>query len=168
MKNLLVFDCESTSLHGSTFAVGAIVSDEKGNEIDRFEILSQEGKNRAGEWVQKNVMPSLLDMPVCMSDLELRNRFFEFYMKHKDSCDIYSDVNYPVETNFLAAVVADDLESREWLMPYPLYDIAMSVDIDIDRCEKYQKETGKSLRKHNPTDDSIASLYCWFHQKKKS
>jgi len=163
-KNLFVFDCESTSLHGSTFAVGCIVSDQKGNEIDRFELLSLEGKEKAGDWVKKNVIPNLSDMPICKTDLELRNRFFYFYMQHKESCNIYSDVNYPVETNFLAAVVADDLKNREWSMPYPLFDIAMFVDISIDRCEKYAKETGRTLRKHNPTDDSIASLHCFLNQ----
>lgn len=165
MKNLFVFDCESTSLHGSTFAVGAIVSDQKGNEIDRFELMSLEGKDNAGDWVQENVIPGLSDMPTCATDLELRNSFFEFYMKHKESCDIYSDVNYPVETNFLAAVVVDDLAKREWSMPYPLHDIAMFVNIDIDRCAKYERETENKLRKHNPTDDSISSLYCYLKAK---
>lgn len=163
MKNLFVFDCESTSLHGTTFAVGCIVSDKKGNEIDRFEILSLEGMEKAGDWVKKNVLPNLADMPTCKKDVELRRKFFNFYMKHKATCDIFSDVNYPVETNFLAAVVNDDLLSREWEMPYPLHDIAMSVDIDIDRCDRYEKETGKKLRKHNPTDDSIASVYCFLN-----
>jgi hypothetical protein len=162
-KNLFVFDCESTSLHGSIFAVGCIVADQKGKEIDRLELLSLEGKEKAGDWVKKNVIPNLQDMPTCNTDLELRNKFFDFYMKHKESSNIYSDVNYPVETNFLAAVVADDLKTREWSMPYPLFDIAMSVDINIDRCEKYAIETGKALRKHNPADDSIASLYCFLN-----
>jgi len=164
MKHLFVFDCEATSLHGSTFAVGCIVADEKGAEIDRFELLSLEGKGKANEWVKLNVVPELNDIPTCKTDLELRNKFFDFYMKYKDSCKIYSDVNYPVETNFLAAVVADNLESREWSMPYPLYDISMFVDIDINRDEKYSKETGKQLRRHNPADDSIASLYCFLNR----
>ena len=200
MKNLLVFDCEATSLHGSTFAIGCIVAtrDEKiakkmiwqsfGNAmisenqakncvkaelsemeengyyiIDSFELLSLEGKEKAGEWVKGNVIPNLSDMPTCKTDLELRNRFFDFYMKYKENCNVYSDVNYPVETNFLAAVVADDIETREWSMPYPLFDISMTVDVSINRCEKYKKETGLKLRKHNPTDDSIASLHCFLN-----
>lgn len=163
-KDLFVFDVESTSLHGTGFAVGCIVANQEGVEIDRFELLSLEGKEKAGEWVKINVIPNLSDMPTCETDLELRDKFFDFYMKHRETSNIYSDVNYPVETNFLAAVVADDLEKREWSMPYPLFDIAMSVSIDIDRCEKYAKETGKELRKHNPTDDSIASLYCYINR----
>jgi hypothetical protein len=164
MKNLFVFDCESISLHGSTFAVGCIVADKKGNEIDRFELLSLEGKQKACDWVKQNVIPNLEDMPICETDLELRNSFFDFYIKHKDTCNIYSDVNFPVETNFLSAVVNDDIKNREWSMPYPLHDIAMSFDVSIDRCKYYEEKTGKKLRKHNPTDDSIASLYCFLNQ----
>lgn len=163
MKNLFVFDCEATSLHGSTFAVGAIVADGKGIEIDRFELLSNEGKEKACIWVQENVIPSLSDMPICETDRELRDRFFEFYMKHKGSCDIYSDCNFPVETNFLFAVVTDDIEKRQWAMPYPLKDISTIIDIDIDRCAMYEGKTRLKLRRHNPVDDSIASLYCLLH-----
>lgn len=161
MKNLFVFDVESQSLHGTGFAVGCIVSDPKGNEIDRFELLSLEGKANANDWVKKNVIPNLQDMKTCETDLELRNEFFKFYQKHADSCNVYSDVNFPVETNFLSAVANDDLINRKFSMPYPLFDIAMFVDVSIDRCEKYEKETGKQLKKHNPTDDSIASLFCF-------
>jgi hypothetical protein len=217
MKNIFVFDCESTSLHGTTFAVGCVVyslldipykreyglsfgkkketrvekiennvyqyNNMNGREIgayiceyfikkewveiDRFELLSLEGKEKAGDWVKENVIPNISDMPTCDTDKELRDRFFEFYMKHKENSDVYSDVNYPVETNFLAAVVADDLKSREWVMPYPLFDIAMYVDIEIDRCEKYENETGKKLRKHNPVDDSIASFHCFINSNFK-
>ena len=164
MKNLFVFDCESTSLHGSTFAVGCIVTDQKGNEIDRFELLSLEGKEKAGDWVKQNVIPNLEDMPTCKTDLELRTTFFEFYMKHKDTCEIFSDCNFPVETNFLTTVVNDDIVNREWSMPYPLKDISTIVDINIDRCKVYEEKTGLILRKHNPTDDSISSLYCFLNQ----
>ena len=163
MKNLFVFDCESTSLHGSTFAVGCIVSDKKGKEIDRFELMSLEGAQKANDWVKKNVIPNLQDLKTCKTDLELRNEFFKFYQKHAENCKIYSDVNFPVETNFLSAVASDDLVNREFSMPYPLFDIAMYVDVEIDRCEKYEKETGLKLRKHNPTDDSISSLYCFLN-----
>lgn len=42
--NILVFDVESTNLHGSGFAVGAIVVNRGGTEVDRFELLSKEGE----------------------------------------------------------------------------------------------------------------------------
>lgn len=163
MKNLFVFDVESTSLHGKGFAVGAIVIDQNGQEVDRFELLSQEGAAQATQWVQENVIPHLGDMPTCETDRELRDSFFSFYMKHKEMSDIWSDCNFPVETNFLSAVVADDPEGRQWTMPYPLFDISTLVDVSIDRCA----ECGvQGLRKHNPLDDSIASAMMLLKHKK--
>lgn len=156
MDNILLFDVESTSLHGTGFAVGAIVVNKYGSEIDRFELLSKEGSTKVGDWVKKNVLPNLSDMPTCETDKDLRTAFFDFYMKHKETAEIWSDVNFPVETNFLSAIVNDNLAERELSMPYPLKDASTLVDVSIDRCA----ECGiADLRKHNPLDDSRASVY---------
>lgn len=156
MKNIFLFDVESTSLHGTGFAVGAIVANLGGTEIDRFELLSKEGAAKASDWVKRNVLPSLTDMPTCLTDKELRTAFFNFYMKHKETAEIWSDVNFPVETNFLSAIVVDAPNEREFQMPYPLKDASTLVDVNLDRCA----ECGiPNLRKHNPFDDSRASLY---------
>jgi len=156
MDNILLFDVESTSLHGTGFAVGAIVVNKAGSEIDRFELLSKEGASKVGDWVKENVLPNLSDMPNCETDVELRDAFFNFYLKHKETAEIWSDVNFPVETNFLHAIVSDAPSEREWSMPYPLKDASTLVDVSIDRCS----ECGiADLRKHNPLDDSRASVY---------
>ena len=155
-KNILLFDVESTSLHGTGFAVGAIVVNRAGTELDRFELLSKEGAEKANEWVKQNVIPNLSDMPTCETDRELRDDFFNFYLKHKETAEVWSDVNFPVETNFLHAIVKDAPTEREWSMPYPLFDASTLVDVSIDRCA----ECGiAGLRKHNPLDDSRASVY---------
>ena len=156
-ENILVFDVESTHLHGSGFAVGAIVVNKgNGTEVDRFELLSKDGESFASDWVKENVIPHLKDMPFCNTDRELRDAFYEFYMKHRETSDIWSDCNFPVETNFLSAIVKDDFEARQWNMPYPLKDISTIVDIEIDRAI----ESGiTGLRKHNPLDDARASAY---------
>lgn len=153
-KNIFVFDVESTSLYGIGFAVGAIVLTRTGEEVDRFELKSKEEEALAGEWVRENVIPHLQDMPTCDTARELRDSFYAFYMKHKDAAEIWCDCSYPVETNFLNAVVNDDIKNREWTMPYPLKDISTIVDINIDRAV----ECGISgLKKHNPLDDARAS-----------
>lgn len=157
--NVFVFDVESTSLYGSGFAVGVIVIDRKGNFIDKFELMSTEGMKMANKWVSENVLPHIHDMPRCESLRELRDRFFQFYMKYRESADIWSDCNFPVETNFLSDVVRDDPDNREFLMPYPLLDISTIIGIDIDR----SKEAGlciDNLRKHHPYDDAKASAFC--------
>ena len=156
MDNILLFDVESTSLHGTGFAVGAIVVNKDGSEIDRFELLSKESAGKARDWVKDNVLPNLSDMPTCETDKDLRTAFFDFYTKHKATAEIWSDVNFPVETNFLSAIVNDNLAEREWSMPYPLKDASTIVDVSIDRCAECGID---GLRKHNPLDDSRASVY---------
>ena len=169
LKNILMFDVESDGLYGEGFAVGAIVVDCNGMVIDHFELLSIEGKNNVSEsFVIDNILPYLTTMEKCNTNLDLRNRFHEFYMKHKDTCKVYSDCNYPVETNFLRDVVKDDEENRKWEMPYPLLDVCSVVDVNIDRNSLYEKAIGKVLRKHHPVDDCLASIYCFFKYKLES
>jgi hypothetical protein len=155
-NNVFVFDVESTSLHGEGFAFGVVVTDRNGNAVDHLELLSKEGAEQSNDWVKENVLPHLQDMPTCETNKELRDAFYEFYMKHKETADIWSDCNFPVETNFLSAIVRDDIESRQWNMPYPLKDISTVVNIDINRIEGCNL---LDLRKHNPLDDAIASLH---------
>ena len=163
-KNILIFDVESTSLYGTGFAFGAIVVNHNGTiEFDRIELLSKEGAGKANDRVKQNVIPNLSDMPTCETDRELRDAFFDFYMKHRETANVWSDVNFPVETNFLNAIVNDSPNEREWLMPYPLYDVSSLVDVNIDRIKEYIRRNNfgdnlLKLRKHKPLDDSIASL----------
>lgn len=157
--NILVFDCESTSLHGRAFAVGAIVFDRKSRiEIDSFQLLAKSGLRFCNDWVKEHVLPHLTEMPTCNSLKELRDKFFSFYQEHKETADIFSDVNFPVESNFLSSIVADAPAERALQMPYPLYDIVNYVPIEVDRI----KASGlPGLRKHHPLDDARASAICY-------
>lgn len=155
-ENILVFDVESTSLFGSGFAFGVVVYNRGGSEVDRLELKSKEGQELANDWVKQNVIPYLEDMPSCETDRELRDAFYNFYMKHKETAEIWSDCNFPVETNFLNDIVKDDIEGRQWNMPYPLKDISTIIHIDIERTEACGII---GLRKHNPLDDAKASAY---------
>ena len=154
-NNTLVFDVESTALHGEGFAVGAAVFDGNSNEIDNFELLSIEGATNANDWVRKNVLPNCSLMPTCDTNRQLREKFYEWLMKHAETCVVYSDVNFPVETNFLSTIVSDSPVEREYKMPYPLLDISAWVDIDIDRMQF--AKTG--YKKHNPMDDARCSYF---------
>jgi hypothetical protein len=157
-KNYFVFDVESTSLHGTGFAVGAVVYNPQGQLIDKFELLSIEGESKVCEWVAENVLPYTQSMPTCETDRELRDAFFDFYMRHKDTSDIWCDAGFPVETNFLSAVAQDDIKNRGFAMPFPLKDISTLVDVHNrkEECEYLD------LRTHHPLDDSIASFVCLF------
>jgi len=155
-ENIFVFDVESISLHGTGFAVGAIVLNRGGTKVDQFELMSLEGAAVASDWVKENVIPHLQDMTTCRFDRTLRDEFYEFYMKHKDTAEIWSDCNFPVETNFLSEIVKDDWVNRQWNMPYPLKDISTLFDVEIDRIEACGIP---GLRKHNPFDDARASAH---------
>lgn len=162
-EKIFIFDVESTSLHGTGFAVAVIVSDCYGKIFDEFELKSIEGEALASDWVKENVIPNLVDMPTCSTNKELRDRFFEFYMKWKDWCHIWTDCGFPVETNFLSEVVKDDIQNREFLMPYPLRDISTFIDIKIDRMERYKQtlnpDAVSKLKLHNPKHDCLASVH---------
>ena len=153
-----MFDVESTSLYGTGFAVGVVVySRDLKRIVDKFELKSKESEAKAGDWVKENVLPFLGGMTTCETDIELREAFYNFYMKHKDNSEIWSDCNYPVETNFLSNVVKDDESNRMWNMPYPLKDLSNLLEININR----SKHSGiKALREHHPYDDAKASLFC--------
>ena len=170
--NLFVFDCESTSLHGQTFAVGGIIikrstriikNSNSKKILARFQLLAEEGLPLCNDWVKANVLPQLSDMPTCHTLKELRTRFYQFYLEHRETCDIFSDVNFPVETNFLSAVHADDPETRQYQMPYPLFDIVNHVPLEIDRI---QASGLSGLRKHHPLDDAMASAMCYLKNQK--
>jgi hypothetical protein len=164
MGKIMMFDVESNGLYGEGFAVGAVVSnvDFVGTctIIERFELMAD--IEVTDNWVRKNVLQHLKDMPKVSSVKELRTKFYEFYMRNKEVCLIYSDCNYPVETNFLSAIVSDN-ESRCWDMPFPLMDCCNSSNINISRNDFFENEQKEKLRQHNPLDDAKASLYFLIH-----
>lgn len=162
-KNIFIFDVESISLHGEAFAFAAVVFSPTGKIIDKLELVATDPMQKASAWVRINVIPALELFNTVTTGKELRQAFYEFYQKHKQYSIIVADCAFPVETNFLSAVAADDLEKREFEMPYPLYDIANFVHVDIVR----SSIVNKPLRKHNPYDDCLASYYALTLQKVK-
>lgn len=156
MKNILVFDVESTSLHGEGFAVGAMVGTHDCKIIDRFQLMATLPVQDANDWVKQNVLPNLKGIPECYTATHLRTAFYNWYQKHKENCVVFSDVNFPVETNFLSKIVYD-FKAREFEMPYPLYDVVNFVDVNIDRAQRCK---GLGIRKHHPLDDAFSSYYC--------
>ena len=164
----LIFDVESDGLYGEGFAVAYIVLDENNNIIEFDSVMANiEIKN---DWVKENVLPSLDTKKVVKTTKELRSIFYKVLQQNND-CEIYSDVNFPVETNFLSDIVRDDLDNRAFNMPYPLYDISTLCDINISREKTFnsalfnnfpQLLNSKSLyelKEHNPLHDSLASAY---------
>ena len=154
------FDAETDGLYGEPFAVAAVVMDEEGRILDRFcEKCEEPGVRDA--WTRENCLPWLADIPKCESRAALRERFWQFYRKHRESCVIVADVPYPVEAGLLRSCVETDPGERRGEGPFPLIDVASvlfarGIDPLADRFE-YSGWTGKQ---HHPMDDAVASCLC--------
>ena len=122
----LVFDVESIGLHGEGFAVGYIILDD-GVVCAQYHascpIDTSAGADSDREWVKANVSTEgsmLLNNP-----RELRDWFWKVIQEVKaEGGQVWTDCNWPVESNFLSACVADDPETRRWQGPYPLFDVS--------------------------------------------
>ena len=158
--NIFCFDAETDGLYGEAFAVSAVVMNERGEIIDRFaqKCLMPEIKS---EWVKENCLPHLGAIEDCESREMLRENFWNFYMKYRESCLIMADVAYPVEASLMRKCVEDNFSEREFLAPYPLIDIsamfvAHGIDPHTDRTE-FACTQGTA---HNPFDDAVISARC--------
>jgi len=164
MKNVFSFDCETNGLYGECFAVGAIVLSPEGLIIDKFSGIAQI-EDVDNDWVKENVIPNLAGLQQFPTRKQMRNAFWDFWMKHKDSCICISDFGVPVESGFFKQCVLDDLENRQWNAPYPLHEvetllIAKGVEPDTSRI-KYSEVNYDAVKQHNPIDDAYVSGLCW-------
>jgi len=164
MKNIFSFDCETNGLYGKCFAVGAIILSQKGLILDKFSGISQV-EEVTNDWVKENVISNLTCLQQFSSRKQMRNAFWDFWMKHKDSCICISDFGVPVESGFFKQCVMDDLNNRQWNAPYPLHEvetllIAKGVEPDTNRI-KYSEIDPNAVKQHNPVDDALVSGLCW-------
>ena len=165
-NNYFVFDVESDGLYGEGFCFSAVVFSSLGTIQDSLTLKAD--IEIETKWVKENVLPALKFIKSAPDTKTLRSCFYDFYMKHKDRCNIYSDVNYPVETNFLNAVAMDDLGERQWNMPYPLMDISNIIPVSLDREQYYIEKNAywivcdvpsRKPKKHHPYWDCLCSAY---------
>lgn len=166
------FDAETNGLWGQAFAIGALVYDETGAEIERFvDRCPIEGP--VNEWVEDNVLPQIADIPETHKDYaSLLVAFAEFYLANKIDAEIIVHMGVPVESNLLSDMHSQGLIG-DFDGPYPLVDIAgnllqvgenpTSADAYI---EKYALEVGKfEGGTHNPLYDSAVAAQVYMHLK---
>lgn len=180
MKTRFFFDVEAQDLHKEGFAFGYLVANinletKKIEILEKGECYSIIGAKGSSEWVQNNVLPSLtllepyltadlsqinkdaLPPEIVLTTFDLRERFYQIYQRwKKQGAEFWSDVNFPVETNFLSAIVKDGQGTRDFEMPYPLHDASNFLSIDLVRMDYCGVP---DLRRHNPLDDCIALAY---------
>lgn len=127
----MVFDVESVGLHGEGFAVGWVVVDGDGREMESCRVAclpdaaaGMPGANVSASrrWLAENVP----DMPITFeTPAAVRRSFWAAWMRWKsEGAALFAECAWPVEARFLRDCIADDAPNREWQGPYPLHDVA--------------------------------------------
>jgi hypothetical protein len=162
---IICFDAESNGLHGPAFAVGAVVLDGAGAELETFYARSPIVGD-VDPWVRDNVLPVLADAPITHSTpREMRDAFWAWLAQRKATGMVVVDCGWPVEAGLLCACVADD-PSRAFCGPYPLHEVAsLMVAAGLDPMDDYSgivlpPEAAARHRPHHPTDDARVSALC--------
>lgn len=167
---VLAFDAESNGLHGDPFAVGAVLLDPSGAEVDRFygRTLLPDGEE-VHAWVRENVFPAL-DPETHAEPRAMRDAFWAWLRGHVETARSLSqrlvvavDCGWPVEARLLAECVADDPADRGGKGPYPLHEVAtLLLAAGMDPLGSYAPLVLSPLelqthRAHHPVDDARVS-----------
>ena len=168
MKNILSFDVETLGLYGTAFAVGAVVLEEI-IVVSKFAGQVKIPAEKTRGWLEENVLPKIMELPVYDTDLQLRNVFWNWLQKEKNGVLVVADFGCPAEAGFIRDMVKDDEENRQWQGPYPLHEVgtlllAAGDDPDVDREHYVAKEISMlhkgDNQKHNPLWDAWVSALC--------
>jgi hypothetical protein len=163
---ILSFDLEANNLHGTPFAIGALVIDGHGKVHDSFTARCPV-KDELDPWVQTNVLPAIKDMTETHGSYEdLREAFWRWYLPAEKASDYVLVSNgYPVEYRFLIDCQEASLEERYWLHPFPILDLtsillARGYESGAQKSQVRKKvRMDASFAQHNPFDDAkLAAL----------
>ncbi len=159
----MVFDCESIGLQGETFAVGYVVVDKDGRELEAARLVCSpdmaNGSDEGRIWVDEHC-PKL---PIDFTDPKgVRASFWGAWQRWKaQGAVLVADCAWPVEARFLADCVDDDGVTREWQGPYPLHDVATARLVKgFDPLETVAR-LPTELPQHDPLADARQSARLW-------
>lgn len=156
----LVIDVESMGLYGEPFAVGWVLVDSKGSELDCGYLGYPDGyavgSLRDREWVEQYVVPTL---PECntSSFTELCKKFghkLNQYQQDYLFLAVWADCMFPVETNFFAALNGMEVYCDN---PYPIHEIATVLFLTGKNPLEYFPRLENELPAHNPLNDARQS-----------
>ena len=163
MKRFFV-DAESDGLYGGFLSVAAMVTDEKGVELDRFyasvKVLFEQIET---EWVKENVYPDLENADYRFdNESEMLEAFWMFWIKHRTDSICISYVQYPVESRLFTRCVMTDTAEREFLAPFPIYDLSTLLVVKgFSYDEDIQALSGMCLSKHDAMNDVKMMAAVW-------
>ncbi len=165
MKNNTFFvDAESDGLYGKFLSVAVLVTDENGQEIDRFYgAVKISIEDISTQWVKENVYPYLDNADVFFDSEEvLLENFWKFWIKHRETSDCVAYVEYPVEARLFSTCVMCNLEERQFLGPFPLYDLATLLESkSIDFNCNIQELSDLELVSHDAMNDVRMCANVW-------
>lgn len=156
----MVFDVESVGLHGEGFAIGFVVVNSLGTELDHglyscHREICSEGVPGDIQWVVKNVPQMLPNLAIPES---VRSIFWEAWLAWKEKgATLWADCLWPVEARFLLNCVNDNKSDRNWQGPYPFHEIATALLCHgKDPLAKFPRLENE-MPEHNPLCDSRQS-----------
>lgn len=167
MKDRFFFvDAESDGFYGKFLSVAALVTDKNGTELDSFYgAVKVNADDISSEWVRENVYPYLKNASVFYdSEGNMLEAFWLFWLKHRENADCVSYVPYPVESRLFNFCVTENTEKRQFLAPFPLYDLATVLEskgyhYDSDM----QTLSGLELISHDAMNDVRMAAKVWIY-----
>jgi len=171
LKHFFSFDVESAGILGVAFAVGWVVVNENGTELEDGYLacpLDPRVPAHDLQWVQEHVLPTLPvfqhDSPLpsyanCEGVIAMTGRFWDAWLEAKQKyADLVmvTDCPFPVEAKFLfGAVVARKLAMND--LPYPVIDVSsVLLAADRDPTGAYERKENE-MPAHNPVHDARQS-----------
>lgn len=158
----MVFDVESIGLHGEGFAVGYVVVDGDGKELEA-RLLHCDPDKACGtginrKWIAENVPVLNPDHGICTDPMVMRQAFWMYWQYWKErGVTLWAGCAWPVEARFLAQCVGDDIAAGEWQGPYPLHEIAtLALACGHDPTATVERLPDE-LPAHNPLNDARQS-----------
>lgn len=155
----MVFDVESVGLHGTDFAVGFVIINRWGVEVQHGLMACERnetfGTPASLDWCNKNIPP----IPITHScPKDMREAFWaQWLCWNERGAKLVADCNWPVEARFLIQCVDEKPSEREWLGPYPLIDVgSVLLAKGQDPLQKFERKENE-LPEHNPLADARQS-----------
>ena len=165
-KNKMFFvDAETDGLYGMVISVAIIVTDMKGNEIERaYYGVDVDEKDIEEAWVIENVLPIRGDYTVCEDEEELLEKLWEMWEKYREEAYAIGDVIYPVECRVFEKCVRNNIKERKFNAPFPFMDLSNHIYMNgydplTPRTEILKEE--QNGMQHNALYDTEVSVKIW-------
>ena len=163
MKNFFV-DAETDGLYGSFLSIAAMVTDERGTELDRFYASVKISPEQIEtEWVKENVYPELKNADIHFdNELEMLDAFWTFWIKYRVDSICITNVQYPVESRLFTSCVMMDKDERTLLGPLPIYDLSTLLAAKGFYFDEDMKTlSGMDLKTHDAMNDVKMMAAVW-------